>query len=656
MIARLFLFFFSYLGLISLTSAATVSPIFSSGDPQNRIDIVVVSEGYTDAEISKFNSDVNTLINGFFSREGVFIDYKSYFNVRSLFEASVESGATHQEVAPPIIRNTAFGAFYGCQGIPRLICIDFNRVRLAVTSVLLPNQSDYMMVLVNDPTFGGSGGSITVFSTHPESIDGMLHEFGHSHGLLADEYTMNPPSCSLFEPTAANATMQTTRNQIKWNHWIADSTSIPTTDPQIGVPGLYEGARYCVLGMYRPTINSRMRHNSAPYEQINNEQMVRRFYNFVSPIDAIEPLQNTLTLPRGVVSNFNVTPLQPTQHSLSVAWHVDGVPVASGNNFVLDTNTLNEGAHSIRATVRDETNWVRSDPATLTSDSQEWIVTITDNNPLTLSSNDASLGSVNVGETKPGESAITLANSGIGPITINNIQLIGADASQFSMTSTCGALPMQLASGGNCSITPIFNPNSTGAMSATISISHDSAENPETINLSGVGVDFAITGEATTSAPGTIRFIVTLSTMAGPTINPTMFTTTGNPPDTTITFDPPTIPASTTTGSTVMTVTQITPSLSTTSTGPKAALWLFTLTLFGTIKFVSTKKTTSRKTGLQSIRGILIALLLITILPMGCGDKGGANGGGPQQNTPDTSTITITATSGSVSRTTQVTY
>jgi len=146
-----------------------------------------------------------------------------------------------------------------------------------------PAQRDYVFVLVNDATYGGAGGSILVSSTHPNSVEILAHEFGHTHGFLADEYTNNPPACVLVEPTAANATTQTDVNLIKWKHWIDATTPIPTTSTQMGVPGLYQGGNYCATGMYRPTFNSKMRTLGNPYEQVNDEQMVRRLYARISP-------------------------------------------------------------------------------------------------------------------------------------------------------------------------------------------------------------------------------------------------------------------------------------------------------------------------------------------------------------------------------------
>ena len=49
----------------------------------------------------------------------------------------------------------------------------------------------------------------------------------------------------------------------------------------------YEGAKYCESGLYRPTFVSKMRSLAKPFEQVNTDQLIRRIYNLVSPIDAV---------------------------------------------------------------------------------------------------------------------------------------------------------------------------------------------------------------------------------------------------------------------------------------------------------------------------------------------------------------------------------
>src|SRR5678815_1139409 len=171
------------------------------------------------------------------------------------------------------------------------------------------------------------------------------HELGHSFGLLADEYGGPPPPVcnNSFEPSAANATKATDRSLIKWNHWIDASTPIPTLTALDGVPGLYEGAVYCDTGLYRPTFGSKMRFLGRPYEQINTEQLIRRIYNFVSPIDASEPNVSDITLTSAQSQSFSVTTLVTLSNTIKVDWFLDGVLQNNGTGF--SVNNLIAGPH-----------------------------------------------------------------------------------------------------------------------------------------------------------------------------------------------------------------------------------------------------------------------------------------------------------------------
>ena len=152
-----------------------------TGPSAKRIDVVVVGDGYTSGELSKFHSDVNLFLAGFFQEEP-FREYQNYFNVRRIDVASAESGVDHPELSPPVLKNTAFDATYHCSGIQRLICVSTGKVFNAI-GVLPPSQRDLILVIVNDSEYGGSGGAVGVASTNSQSVEIMLHEVGHTLGI-----------------------------------------------------------------------------------------------------------------------------------------------------------------------------------------------------------------------------------------------------------------------------------------------------------------------------------------------------------------------------------------------------------------------------------------------------------------------------------------
>jgi hypothetical protein len=357
-------------------SAEPFETIVSNGSPSNRVDIAVMGDGYTGAEMSKYRSDVEQFIRLVFEQEP-YREYGRYFNVHRIDLVSEQSGADHPERNSFV--NTALNATYGCADLQRLICLDFGRVANIANNSLAPTQHDIVLVLVNDEEYGGSGGQIAIASIHPLAVEIILHEVGHSFALLADEYggsicTDN----SQVEPFYPNITRTTDRASIKWGHWIDPSTQTPTlTFTFDSIPGLYEGGLFCNNVYYRPTFDSKMRSVNRPFDQVNTEQHIKRIYNVVSPLDSFSPANSSaLTLTQGQTQDFSVSPLSPLTHALSVTWFVDGAARASTQAFTLDSGSLGAGAHTVEVLLRDATSQVRQDAEQLLSETLRWNVNV----------------------------------------------------------------------------------------------------------------------------------------------------------------------------------------------------------------------------------------------------------------------------------------
>ena len=382
---------FSLICLLGFASgsviAEPVTTIRDNGDPAVRIDLVILGDGYTAADQSKYEADVDSLIASFFAVEP-YNEYQNYFNVHRIDVTSNESGVDHPETGT--FRDTALNSYYNCAGIQRLICTDLGAVNTVLSASVAVNQREIVLVMVNDPEYGGSGGSIAVISTHAAVVDLALHELGHSFGLLADEYTSSPPTCNnSVEPSEVNVTLETDRNLIKWNQgggppsgWIELSTAIPTPTGSIPGTGLFDGARYCVpgLGMYRSMDNSAMRCLGCPFGEVNEEQLVRRIYSFVSPVSTVMPAPGDSTVPSGSSDVISVTVPQPLTTPLDVEWELDGQPVVAGLSLSLTPTELTPGPHTVTLKVSDPTPRVRHDPAGLLMEEYEWKYFVTSAN------------------------------------------------------------------------------------------------------------------------------------------------------------------------------------------------------------------------------------------------------------------------------------
>jgi hypothetical protein len=76
----------------------------------------------------------------------------------------------------------------------------------------------------------------------------------------------------------------------------------------------------------------------------------------------------------------------------------------------------------------------------------------------------------------------TLSNTGMVTLTISNIGITGADASDFAETNTCGPI---LAPNENCQISVTFTPTASGSRSAAVSITDNAPGSPQSVGLIG---------------------------------------------------------------------------------------------------------------------------------------------------------------------------
>jgi len=135
--------------------------------------------------------------------------------------------------------------------------------------------------------------------------------------------------------------------------------------------------------------------------------------------------------------------------------------------------------------------------------------------------------------TQSAAQTITLTNTGNAALTPLTIARTG----NFAETNTC---PASLSAGGSCTISVTFSPLGAGSQSGTITVTDNAANSPQTITLSGTGMDFALSSSTTSqtvSAGQTANYSLTLSPADGfsQTVN---LTCTGAPSLATCTLTP----------------------------------------------------------------------------------------------------------------------
>ncbi len=431
----------------ALAMAEPVTTIRSGGPSANRVDLVILGDGFTADQIASgaYAAQIEVQVQRLFAQEP-YLEYAAYFNVHRVDVVSAQSGADHPERGAYV--DTALNATYNCSNIQRLICVSTANVNAVLTRSAIPADArDLVLVIVNDAEYGGSGGAVAVASLHAQATELVLHENGHTFAQLADEYNYSPPPCVTTEPTNANATRETRREFIKWRHWIDPGTPVPTGGAVNGMPGLYDGAVYCASGAYRPTYDSKMRSLGRPFEQINTEQHVRRIYNFVSPIDGVSPSTSAATVVLGVPNLFEVAVPSPRTHALLVRWFVNGVLTTTGTRFSSDILPL--GTHHVEVSIQDTTGLVRSDPTALLSESRAWDVTVQNGVtavPTFLTASSIAGNTVTLSWTPPTAFAPTgyVLEGGVSPGQVLASISTGSAAPSFTFTAPTGAFYVRI--------------------------------------------------------------------------------------------------------------------------------------------------------------------------------------------------------------------
>jgi large repetitive protein len=135
---------------------------------------------------------------------------------------------------------------------------------------------------------------------------------------------------------------------------------------------------------------------------------------------------------------------------------------------------------------------------------------------------------------------VTLSNTGVADLAISSIATTG----NFAQTNTCGS---SLAAGGNCAISVSFTPQSSGAVTGTLTIIDNSggtAGSTQIVSLSGTGTNFTITANpasATIPIAHTATFTLTLTPTSGFT-GPVSLACSGGPAASRCSISPVSLP------------------------------------------------------------------------------------------------------------------
>jgi len=337
------------------TSSYNVDTLLYNGDADKFINLVILSDGYMEAELSQFELDATHVMNSLFSVEP-YTTYQSYFNVFIIKVPSNESGANHPGTLSctaehPILEvDNYFESTFDIGYLHRLLA---SPTPWKVTDVLAYNfpMYDEAVVLVNTPYYGGSGGTFATLSTHELSGDLFIHELAHSFVDLKDEYWPG----EVYAGEAANMTQESDPEIVRWKNWVSEDWH--------GVFEYFSGA-----GWYRPHNQCRMKILSpllpgvpASFCKVCREATVEKIHSLCTPVQEYQPSSSDIYSPSFPLE-FQVELIQPLSQALHSNWSLNGVAIESNTASIsIQQADLNQGVNILTFDVQDATDMLRID-------------------------------------------------------------------------------------------------------------------------------------------------------------------------------------------------------------------------------------------------------------------------------------------------------
>ncbi|PWF39393.1 IgA Peptidase M64 [Massilia glaciei] len=214
-------------------SGAQPLAIRVSGPSPRKVDLLIMGDGYTVADMGKFEAAARRLSAHLFT-VSPFKERAGDFNVWALAVPTAEAGVSRPSTG--VHRASKLGTRYDIFGSERYVLTLDNR---ALRDIAQHAPYEFIEILVNNDTYGG-GGIFGQFSTVAAGNDWanylFVHEFGHHFAGLADEYYTSPvayqSSGSRMEPWEPNVTALRDPSRLKWNKHVKAGTALPTPWPK----------------------------------------------------------------------------------------------------------------------------------------------------------------------------------------------------------------------------------------------------------------------------------------------------------------------------------------------------------------------------------------------------------------------------------------
>jgi hypothetical protein len=206
-----------------------IDVISEKGTADQKVDIVILGDGYSKDEMAKFKKDAARL-SGYLMNAEPFKSRSNDFNIRAIETPGESSGVNKPHHG--VYKRTPLTVHYSSFDSERYALTYDNRTVRDIASQV---PYDLMVILLNERTYGG-GGIYNLYTT--VSADNkfaeyiMIHEMGHNMAALADEYYTSSVSYEVpevkVEPWETNITALFGKTNLKWKDLIEEGIPLPT--------------------------------------------------------------------------------------------------------------------------------------------------------------------------------------------------------------------------------------------------------------------------------------------------------------------------------------------------------------------------------------------------------------------------------------------
>ena len=208
-------------------AAGKVWTMFENGPASQKVDLLVIAEGYAANENDKMHKDIERLVGKLFATEP-FKSRKKDFNVRVLELATAKSGVHRPRTGDN--RRTPTNVEYNIFDSERYVLTLDNK---ALRDVASSAPYDFLEILVNEKQYGGGGifmdqATASVDSGFSEYV--FVHEFGHHFAGLGDEYYTSDVAyeTGVAHPEPWEPNITANGEHPKWMEMVSSGTPLPT--------------------------------------------------------------------------------------------------------------------------------------------------------------------------------------------------------------------------------------------------------------------------------------------------------------------------------------------------------------------------------------------------------------------------------------------